>query len=1000
MFMKKASFILFVISCLFLSFSVFSKVSVWDKGGTLYYDFEVEGVNYVPVSIDGRPFQRAQLLGIDGYQGIIYQLGKPEIPVIRFYVDARYDKDISISSRDEQGGWVKKRLDFLNLPPIQLSIPKIPGVKVDFSKDKIAYGTNDFLPKGLYTIEDAGSVDGRQRKLVTLYPLRYNPVTNESILRRNFRVEVSGFKSVVREDRNVEDSFVFIIGNQFKNSPSLIEYMEFKHGLGYKIEKIIIQTGDTSSIIRNKLKAIYSNDQHFLKYAMIIGDLKDVPSHKAGYISGVTDHYYRAIDTDNYSSDINGPDIGVGRITPKNEGELATTLAKFIKYQKGLFANEEWLNHVSFLATNDKWELAEATHNYVINTYMKKHGYVGVFPSANQAGGDQLYAVTHHVSNAKTVEVMGFGRTIVNYSGHGGKTLWADPRVTQSNVRAFTYEDALPFVISNACITGDFRTDESFGETWIKEKHGAIMFWGSMDSSYWDEDDILERRMYDGIYKDNLLAFNKITQRALSEHWKHYGGSGKSKYYWETYVTFGDPSILLRTTETKTVKIDGSPTVSFVVKEVSYTITGTDGNPVKGAKVSITLEENVVSGITDENGVVKLSLEFGEVGEVLDVTVYGDNLRIATKTLKIVSSDSTYLQLSNFKVNNRPEELVYPFEDVVLNFMIKNVSTVGMDAGKISIVGIEGPASTIDGDVVIPEIAGEAEYFYDGDKIKFRIGNGHHGDSVVVKLKWSVDGGESATIVQRFKVARVKLNVVQVDFGDPVNPGIGGFAPGEEGDVYLTLKNDGLETLSNGKLTGEVTNCFEDIKGELKIDELTPGVTVRLLTPLRAVLNSNCSVGDIAKFPVKGTYESFVTNIDIDAAASFLIGKIGMTEYFDGDLSVKIPDNSLIRHKFDLNNVVSIGEISVHVKIDHTYIGDISVTLIHPDGTRTLLRKPSGGSTDNLDKIFTSSDHVELKKLLKRSAVGAWKLEVKDHSRRDTGKLKYLKVSVTGVAGN
>jgi hypothetical protein len=101
-------------------------------------------------------------------------------------------------------------------------------------------------------------------------------------------------------------------------------------------------------------------------------------------------------------------------------------------------------------------------------------------------------------------------------------------------------------VISNACITGDFREDESFAETWIRHEFGAIMFFGSMDSSYWDEDDILERRMFDGIFTLNKQNFGEITDFGLSETWRHYGGEEKSKYYRETYHMFGDPSLKLK----------------------------------------------------------------------------------------------------------------------------------------------------------------------------------------------------------------------------------------------------------------------------------------------------------------------------------------------------------------------------------------------------------------------------------------------------------------------
>ena len=206
-----------------------------------------------------------------------------------------------------------------------------------------------------------------------------------------------------------------------------------------------------------------------------------------------------------------------------------------------------WLANVSFLATNDRWELAEGTHNYVIDTYTKKLGYTGTFPSVGEAGGDKLYAITNNAGNKEVMSNITKGRSIINYSGHGATTYWDAPRVEQSDVKSLTSAtSSLPFVISNACVTGDYRVHDSFAETWQKQEWGAVMYYGSMDSTYWDEDDILERRMFDGIFTAGKLTFGDITTNGMSEVWKQYGGAGRSSYYWETYHMFGDPSIALR----------------------------------------------------------------------------------------------------------------------------------------------------------------------------------------------------------------------------------------------------------------------------------------------------------------------------------------------------------------------------------------------------------------------------------------------------------------------
>src|SRR3546814_10935442 len=76
---------------------------------------------------------------------------------------------------------------------------------------------------------------------------------------------------------------------------------------------------------------------------------------------------------------------------------------------------------------------------------------------------------------------------------------------------------------SDLCITGDFRVRESFAETWQRHEWGAVMFWGPMDSTYWDEDDILERAMFDGIFRDKKLAFGSITPYALRSEERRVG---------------------------------------------------------------------------------------------------------------------------------------------------------------------------------------------------------------------------------------------------------------------------------------------------------------------------------------------------------------------------------------------------------------------------------------------------------------------------------------------
>jgi len=73
--------------------------------------------------------------------------------------------------------------------------------------------------------------------------------------------------------------------------------------------------------------------------------------------------------------------------------------------------------------------------------------------------------------------------------------------------------------------------------------------------------------------------------------------------------------------------------------------------------------------------------------------------------------------------------------------------------------------------------------------------------------------------------------------------------------------------------------------------------------------------------------------------------------------------------------------LSVPVNIVHTYIGDLQVQLIAPDGSAyTLKTYGTGGSSDNINTTYTVNASSEV-------ANGTWKLRVSDNAGLDTGKI-------------
>ncbi|MFI6374749.1 M4 family metallopeptidase [Streptomyces sp. NPDC050546] len=79
--------------------------------------------------------------------------------------------------------------------------------------------------------------------------------------------------------------------------------------------------------------------------------------------------------------------------------------------------------------------------------------------------------------------------------------------------------------------------------------------------------------------------------------------------------------------------------------------------------------------------------------------------------------------------------------------------------------------------------------------------------------------------------------------------------------------------------------------------------------------------------------------------------------------------------------------LQVAVDIVHTYIGDLKVDLVAPDGTAyTLKGYGTGGSSDNIDETYTVNASSEV-------ANGTWQLRVQDNAAIDTGYINSWKLT-------
>ncbi len=113
-------------------------------------------------------------------------------------------------------------------------------------------------------------------------------------------------------------------------------------------------------------------------------------------------------------------------------------------------------------------------------------------------------------------------------------------------------------------------------------------------------------------------------------------------------------------------------------------------------------------------------------------------------------------------------------------------------------------------------------------------------------------------------------------------------------------------------------------------------------------------------------------------------------------VAVAIPDNNLtgVSAAIQISDSASVRDIQVEVSIDHTYLGDLEVTLVAPSGVTVLLQGRTLGRQTQLRRSYSLQTTPTLRKMLGQTAGGRWQLKVVDAIATDTGTLNSWKLTL------
>ena len=527
------------------------------------------------------------------------------------------------------------------------------------------YATDAFYPGEIATLRAPYIMRDCRGVVLDVNPLQYNPVTRTLRVYTDVSVEVvtRGAGGINELDRSGRDSrasasFEAIYHNQFINyEPPGDRYdpldeegdmliiahdawisnvqplADHKTSIGINATVVGVSTipgGNNATAIKNYIQTVY--DSSDLAFVLLVGDGAQIDTPSAS--GGSSDpSYSKLAGGDDY------PDVLVGRFSAESPGDVDTQVERTIEYEQNAATLQDWFWRGMGVASNqgpgDDDEYDDEHIGYIRDDLLA-YGHTVV---------DEIY--DYSGTAAQVTAGLNAGRGIINYCGHGSTTSWGSTGFSNSDVNALVNDNMLPFIVSVACVNGQFDGYTCFGEAWLRATHngeptGAIGAYMSSINQSWDPP-------MEGQDEFNLLfvAEQYVTYGALCfagscSMMDEYGSGGVSMF--DTWHIFGDPSVrVVGTTAPPTgMKVSpGSGLVSegpnggpFTPDELTYTLTNYEAYPLEYSVAHSALWVDVSStgGTIPALGEAYVTVSINGVADTLGNGHYEDVVSFVNET--------------------------------------------------------------------------------------------------------------------------------------------------------------------------------------------------------------------------------------------------------------------------------------------------------------------------------------------------------------------------------
>lgn len=495
-----------------------------------------------------------------------------------------------------------------------------------------------------------------------------NNATYNQIYGRHF-LNYSNYNDSKYTPLTEEGEMLIIAPDNFVAALEPLRAWKIKSG----IQTTIVPTstaGSTAAAIKTYITNFYNT--HNLAYVLIVGDHTQFPYFT---LSGNTsDNYFTEVaGGDNY------PDLLLGKLSAENVDQVTVQVNKFIGYDQGLFTQTHHASFCGIGSSEGPGDSGEYDYQHIrnINNTLQNFTYTSgyEFFDGSQGGLDASGSPTATM----VLNALNQGVGIINYCGHGDYNLFVTSNFTNTYVSQLTNFEKLPFIFSVACQNGNYVNKLCFAEVWLRATSGgkptgavgALM--GTINQPWnppmcgQDECIKILTETYPGNIKRTLggISFGGL-MKMLDTY------SDVNTY--RTWILFGDPSMMVRTTTGTTITASHLNQVG--VGSANFTIT----SPIDGAKVTLSYNNTIMGQGVISNGTAVISLPNtltdGDTVSVV-LTKFNHNPYMGSFTVTILNEP--YLIFSSHQFRNRQGttlEMPETGKNQKISFSLENIGTL------------------------------------------------------------------------------------------------------------------------------------------------------------------------------------------------------------------------------------------------------------------------------------------------------------------------------------